>query len=286
MAEQSPKELSMEEILASIRNILQETSGDNVPHRSEEDEEVFELSPAMMLDEKAEAEQNMVPLAEDSNEMFLTDFPDEVPANVLMSDSMAIVEKMPEPKAPEHHEPHPAPKAPEHHEPRPASKAPEHHEPHPAPKAPEHHEPHPAPKTPEHHEPHPAPKAPEHHEPHPAPKAPEHHESHPQPPMPPKHNLHPLTRPGQEVSENMIKSFAQLFEEQNPTAMVSVSREDAGRLLEEIVRNAVADKINDCLLNAAVKEKIVPVLDNWLKLYLPEIIHQEVERVMAKVGKR
>lgn len=208
MAETDTNDLSIDEILASIRNILQETNGETAS--APIDDDVFELSPEMILGGKPEDEPvavaNIAPADEKPavEQEVLPEQPLTAPAEGPVCKTAVILTPEPEAKICE-----PTVLA------RPES---------------------------------------------------------------------PVAR--QETAGRMIKSFARLFEEKTAPAATAVNNADAGRLLEEIVKNAVADKINDCLLNAAVKEKIVPVLDSWLKLYLPEIVRQEVERVMAKVGKR
>ena len=52
MAEQENKELSMAEILASIRKILEESGADEALRRKEAEEEVFELQPSMIVREE------------------------------------------------------------------------------------------------------------------------------------------------------------------------------------------------------------------------------------------
>lgn len=237
MAEQDPKELSMDEILASIRNILQETSGEGTPRPLDDEDDVFELSPAMMLEEKQNREQNEVPLFGPQENLEVPDLSDvsvpspaldkavpAAPAAPLPFGTAIVTEKAVAgdetisrtPAIAEEVRPKPQKV-----EVRPTA----------------------------------------------APAA-------------------PAFAPRRQAAASMIKSFAQLFEEQTAATAPVVSQFDAGKLLEQIVRNAVSDKINDQLLNAAVKEKIVPVLDSWLKMYLPQIVKQEVERVMAKDGKR
>jgi len=49
--ERDQRELSMDEILASIRSILQESSGDAPLAEHLEEEEIFDLSPEMMVEE-------------------------------------------------------------------------------------------------------------------------------------------------------------------------------------------------------------------------------------------
>lgn len=237
MAEQDPKELSMDEILASIRNILQETSGEGTPRPLDDEDDVFELSPAMMLEEKQNREQNEVPLFGPQENLEVPDLSDVSIPSPILDKAASTAPAAPLPfgtavvteKAVAGEEkigPTPAiaevvPTEPQKAKAKPAV----------------------------------------------APAA-------------------PVFAPRRQAAASMIKSFAQLFEEQTTAAEPVVSQFDAGKLLEQIVRNAVSDKINDQLLNAAVKEKIVPVLDSWLKLYLPEIVKQEVERVMVKDGKR
>ena len=55
MAEQENKELSMAEILASIRKILEESGADEALRRKEAEEEVFELQPSMIVREEPAA---------------------------------------------------------------------------------------------------------------------------------------------------------------------------------------------------------------------------------------
>lgn len=220
MAETDTKDLSIDEILASIRNILQETNGETVSTAADDD--VFELSPDMILGGKSEAESaaaaDIAPV--EDKPVAVADFAPVEDKPAVEAEPVSELPLVSQAAAAEASI---------------GAFAPE----------------------------------------------PETKICKPAEPL----RQEPAT-PRQETAGRMIKSFARLFEEQNTAAVSAVNSADAGRLLEEIVKNAVADKINDCLLNAAVKEKIVPVLDSWLKLYLPEIVRQEVERVMVKVGKR
>ena len=64
MAEQENKELSMAEILASIRKILEESGADEALRRKEAEEEVFELQPSMIVrEEPAPAAKPEIPSA-------------------------------------------------------------------------------------------------------------------------------------------------------------------------------------------------------------------------------
>lgn len=90
----------------------------------------------------------------------------------------------------------------------------------------------------------------------------------------------------EDISAEIISSFAKLFDGSKiKPAKNEPKAYDADRLLEEIIYHAVEQKINGELIFGVVKEKVIPVLDAWLKLYLPKIVEREVERVMVKVDK-
>ena len=61
---------------------------------------------------------------------------------------------------------------------------------------------------------------------------------------------------------------------------------DADALLREIARQAVAEKLDNRMLQEMVRETVVPVLEEWLSHYLPKLVAEEVKRVMVKAGGR
>ncbi len=85
------------------------------------------------------------------------------------------------------------------------------------------------------------------------------------------------------VCDNIIKDFANIFEQNKPLKQSQNMDFDAKNLLDKIVLEAIENKITNEVLEDIVKNTVVPVLSNWLKLYLPKIVEKEVERVMVKV---
>ena len=91
----------------------------------------------------------------------------------------------------------------------------------------------------------------------------------------------------EDISAEIIGSFAKLFDEHvsvHSKGVANVSY-DADKLLETIIKRTVEEKISNELVFNVIKEKIIPVLDAWLKMYLPKIVEKEVERVMVKVDR-
>ena len=88
------------------------------------------------------------------------------------------------------------------------------------------------------------------------------------------------------VSDDIINSFARMFEQNDYRRHTAFPQCDADALLRQIVSNAVSEKLDNKFLQNAVKETIVPVLEEWLSHYLPKLVAEEVERVMVKTGRR
>ena len=61
---------------------------------------------------------------------------------------------------------------------------------------------------------------------------------------------------------------------------------DADALLRGIARQAVAEKLDNRMLQETVRETVIPVLEEWLSHYLPKLVAEEVKRVMVKAGGR
>ncbi len=205
-AEQEPKELSMAEILASIRKILEENGAEEARRHQDDDDEVLELTSSMIVAEASPAkkEENFAAKTE-----IIPDFESELlPVR----------------------------------QPSPASKP----------------EPHPE------HRPEP---------PHP----------HPEAPRPPKPEPHPVSR---DVSEEIIRSFTRMFEQNDFRRKTEQPVFDADALLRQIAQQAVSARLDNLMLQNMVKETIVPVLEEWLSHYLPKLVAEEVERVMVKAGRR
>lgn len=94
------------------------------------------------------------------------------------------------------------------------------------------------------------------------------------------------TSPAADVSEEIINSFTRMFEQNDFRRRAEQPAFDADALLRQIVGQAVAEKIDNRMLQNVVRETIVPVLEEWLSHYLPKLIAEEVERVMVKAGRR
>lgn len=180
MAEQEQKELSMDEILASIRNILHESNA-VTPQPYLQEEEIFDLSPSMIVKQEA------VPTIKVVEEVVVKDHTAAKKAQAVVADHDDMI------------------------------------------------------KTAE--------------------------------------------KISNDVSAEIIGSFSELFEQKNTSNNCDECSFDANKLIEQIVFNAVSAKISNELIYKIVKDKIIPVLNDWLKLYLPKMIEQEIQRVMVKVGK-
>ena len=228
-AEQEPKELSMAEILASIRKILEENGAEEARRHQDDDDEVLELTSSMIVAEASPAkkEENFAAKTE-----IIPDFESEL---------LPVRQSSPASKP----EPHPE------HRPQP---------PHPHPEAPRPPKPEPRPE----HRPEP---------PHP----------HPEAPRPPKPEPHPVSR---DVSEEIIRSFTRMFEQNDFRRKTEQPVFDADALLRQIAQQAVSARLDNLMLQNMVKETIVPVLEEWLSHYLPKLVAEEVERVMVKAGRR
>ncbi len=228
-AEQEPKELSMAEILASIRKILEENGAEEARRHQDDDDEVLELTSSMIVAEASPAkkEENFAAKTE-----IIPDFESEL---------LPVRQPSPASKP----EPHPE------HRPQP---------PHPHPEAPRPPKPEPRPE----HRPEP---------PHP----------HPEAPRPPKPEPHPVSR---DVSEEIIRSFTRMFEQNDFRRKTEQPVFDADALLRQIAQQAVSARLDNLMFQNMVKETIVPVLEEWLSHYLPKLVAEEVERVMVKAGRR
>ncbi len=251
-AEQEPKELSMAEILASIRKILEENGAEEARRHQDDDDEVLELTSSMIVAEASPAkkEENFAAKTE-----IIPDFESEL---------LPVRQPSPASKP----EPHPE------HRPQP---------PHPHPEAPRPPKPEPRPEhRPE--PPHPHPEAPRPPKPEPRPEhRPEPPHPHPEAPRPPKPEPHPVSR---DVSEEIIRSFTRMFEQNDFRRKTEQPVFDADALLRQIAQQAVSARLDNLMLQNMVKETIVPVLEEWLSHYLPKLVAEEVERVMVKAGRR
>ncbi len=205
-AEQEPKELSMAEILASIRKILEENGAEEARRHQDDDDEVLELTSSMIVAEASPAkkEENFAAKTE-----IIPDFESEL-----------LPVRQPSPAS----KPEPRPE----HRPEP---------------------------------------------PHP----------HPEAPRPPKPEPHPVSR---DVSEEIIRSFTRMFEQNDFRRKTEQPVFDADALLRQIAQQAVSARLDNLMLQNMVKETIVPVLEEWLSHYLPKLVAEEVERVMVKAGRR
>ncbi len=225
-AEQEPKELSMAEILASIRKILEENGAEETRRHQDDDDEVLELTSSMIV---AEANE-VVPAKKEENFAAKTE---------IMPDFESELRPVRQPLPPTP-EPRPTPD--------------QAREPHP--------EPHLHPE-----------RRPEPPHPHPRPEA----------PRPPKPEPHPVSR---DVSEEIVRSFTRMFEQNDFRRKSEQPVFDADALLRQIVRQAVSARLDNLMLQNMVKETIVPVLEEWLSHYLPKLVAEEIERVMVKAGRR
>ena len=225
-AEQEPKELSMAEILASIRKILEENGAEETRRHQDDDDEVLELTSSMIV---AEANE-VVPAKKEENFAAKTE---------IMPDFESELRPVRQPLPPKP-EPRPTPD--------------QAREPHP--------EPHLHPE-----------RRPEPPHPHPRPEA----------PRPPKPEPHPVSR---DVSEDIVRSFTRMFEQNDFRRKSEQPVFDADALLRQIVRQAVSARLDNLMLQNMVKETIVPVLEEWLSHYLPKLVAEEIERVMVKAGRR
>lgn len=86
----------------------------------------------------------------------------------------------------------------------------------------------------------------------------------------------------EQVSKEIMGSFAKVFDEQAVVLEKPQAAFDAERFLEQIVKAEVEKKLSDEMVNQVIKTKIVPALDNWLKMYLPELIKQEIKKYTNK----
>lgn len=89
-----------------------------------------------------------------------------------------------------------------------------------------------------------------------------------------------------DVSEEIISSFTRMFEQNDFRRRAEQPAFDADALLRGIARQAVAEKLDNRMLQETVRETVVPVLEEWLSHYLPKLVAEEVKRVMVKAGGR
>ncbi len=88
-----------------------------------------------------------------------------------------------------------------------------------------------------------------------------------------------------DVSEEIISSFTRMFEQNDFRRRAEQPQFDADALLRGIIGQVVADKLDNRMLQSLVKETVVPVLEEWLSHYLPKLVAEEVKRVMIKTGR-
>ncbi len=89
-----------------------------------------------------------------------------------------------------------------------------------------------------------------------------------------------------DVSEEIIDSFTRMFEQNDFRRRAELPAFDADALLRGIVKQTVAEKLDNKMLQEMVRETVIPVLEEWLSHYLPKLVAEEVERVMVKAGRR
>lgn len=94
-----------------------------------------------------------------------------------------------------------------------------------------------------------------------------------------------FTQASTDVSDEIINSFTRMFEQNDFRRQAEQPQFDADVLLRQIVNQAVAEKLDNKFLQNTVKETIIPVLEEWLSHYLPQLVAEEVERVLVKTGK-
>lgn len=254
MAEQENKELSMAEILASIRKILEESGADEALRRKEAEEEVFELQPSMIVrEEPAPAAKPEIPSAVPGrliSEARKTRVADEETAEYFAGANRhfaaaeefsaagadgfslpGVIVGRPEEKAA-------AVRAEEKNTPAEETVLP------------------------------------------PAVSAAEPDE---------REKAAPAGREetsSADVSEEIISSFTRMFEQNDFRRRAEQPAFDADALLRGIARQAVAEKLDNRMLQETVRETVIPVLEEWLSHYLPKLVAEEVKRVMVKAGGR
>ncbi len=259
-AEQEPKELSMAEILASIRKILEENGAEETRRHQDDDDEVLELTSSMIV---AEANE-VVPAKKEENFAAKTEIMPDFESELRPVRQPLPPKPEPRPTPDQAREPHPEPHL--HPERRPEPPHPHLRPEAPRPTPDQAREPHPEPHL------HPE-RRPEPPHPHPRPEA----------PRPPKPEPHPVSR---DVSEEIVRSFTRMFEQNDFRRKSEQPVFDADALLRQIVRQAVSARLDNLMLQNMVKETIVPVLEEWLSHYLPKLVAEEIERVMVKAGRR
>ena len=232
MTEREQKELSMDEILASIRSILQEDNTDTSENKTNEEEEIFDLSTKMIVGntDNVDAEDIIpLPIEDDiSVEQLVREL--EAEAGIFEADTKPEAEFIPE------FEHVTCQEIEEEQFSEPDIETDFYFE--------------------------------------------------PEQEVDSESLVEPYTEPEQDIVSNsvvetnlstedvcgeLLGSFAKLFEEQKKSVGIPSSF-DADKLVEQIVRETV-------------ENKIVPILDSWLKINLPKIIEKEVERVTVKADK-
>lgn len=259
MAEQENKELSMAEILASIRKILEERGADEALRRKEAEEEVFELQPSMIVrEEPAPAAKPEIPSAVPGrliSEARKTRVADEETAEYFAGANrhFAAAEEFSAARADGFSLPGVIVGRPE--EKAAAVRAEEN---------PAEEKNTPAEKTvlP------PAVSAAEPDEPEKTVSSGREETS------------------SADVSEEIISSFTRMFEQNDFRRRAEQPAFDADALLRGIARQAVAEKLDNRMLQETVRETVIPVLEEWLSHYLPKLVAEEVKRVMVKAGGR
>ena len=254
MAEQENKELSMAEILASIRKILEESGADEALRRKEAEEEVFELQPSMIVcEEPVSAAKPEIPSAVPGRlraEARKTRVADEETAEYFAGANrhFAAAEEFPAAGADVFSLPGVIVGRPE----EKAAAVPSEEKKAPAEEA----------VSPS------------------MVPASENDE--------PEKTVHACRgkTSSADVSEEIISSFTRMFEQNDFRRRAEQPAFDADALLREIARQAVAEKLDNRMLQEMVRETVVPVLEEWLSHYLPKLVAEEVKRVMVKAGGR
>lgn len=254
MAEQENKELSMAEILASIRRILEESGADEALRRKEAEEEVFELQPSMIVcEEPVSAAKPEIPSAVPGRliaEARKTRVADEETAEYFAGANrhFAAAEEFPAAGADVFSLPGVIVGRPE----EKAAAVPSEEKKAPAEEA----------VSPS------------------MVPASENDE--------PEKTVHACRgkTSSADVSEEIISSFTRMFEQNDFRRRAEQPAFDADALLREIARQAVAEKLDNRMLQEMVRETVVPVLEEWLSHYLPKLVAEEVKRVMVKAGGR
>ncbi len=85
-----------------------------------------------------------------------------------------------------------------------------------------------------------------------------------------------------DVSAEIIDSFTRMFEQNDFRRHAEKPVFDADALLRQIVASAVAERLDERMLQNLVKQTVVPVLEEWLSHYLPRLVADEVRRLTGK----